>query len=165
MVLSGFLSTSVTTNYWGCITAGQAGRPAGIYTDSVPMVVYLNDTNTAISAPNPLQVIINQNASCAISSPPGTITFNYSSFGAALNPTTTFQTNCTNGLPYTLSLDSTTGTLLGLNYSLALSVTSSTGTGFNQGFTITGTMAAGQPGSCASGSCTDTRTHTLTISY
>lgn len=165
MAFSGFLPTSVVTSYWGCITAGQTGLPAGIYTDSVPMTVYDRDTNTTLSPSNPLSVVINLNASCNISSAPGTITFNYASFGPAINPATTFGATCTNGLPYTISLDSTSGTLLGLNYSLALSATGSTGTGFAQPYTITGTMAAGQAGTCAAGSCSATKTHTLLISY
>jgi len=165
MAFSGFLPTSVVTSYWGCIPAGQTGRPAGIYTDSVPMTVYDRDTNTAIAPASPIQVLINQNATCNISTAPGTITFNYTSFGPAINPATNFGATCTNGLPYTMSLDTTSGTLLGLNYSLALSASSSTGSGFEQTHTITGTMAAGQAGTCASGSCSATQTHTLMISY
>lgn len=165
MTFSGFLPTSVVTNYWGCIPAGQTGHPAGTYTDSVPMTLYDRDTNSAIAPVTPLQATINTSAVCNISTPPGTITFNYTSFGPAINPATSFGATCTSGLPYTISLDSTSGTLLGLNYSLALSASSSTGTGLAQTHTITGTMAAGQSGTCASGSCSATQVHTLLISY
>jgi hypothetical protein len=63
-----------------------------------------------------------------------------------------------------MALDATTGTLLGLNYSLALGVRS-TGTGSPQLHTIIGSMAAGQAGTCAAGTCSASQPHTLTITY
>jgi hypothetical protein len=70
-----------------------------------------------------------------------------------------------------VALDSpTTGTLIGLDYTLALSPAGGTGGGTGGGspesiHTITGTMAAGQAGTCAVGACTATQSHTLTITY
>jgi hypothetical protein len=40
MTLSGSIPTSVTVSYWGCIPAGQTGKPAGIYTDTTTMYLY-----------------------------------------------------------------------------------------------------------------------------
>jgi len=164
MTLSGFVPTSVVTNYWTCIPAGQTGLPAGIYMDSVPMTLYDGNSNSSLAS-GPLSVSINTASTCNISTPPGTITFNYTSFGPTINPTTTFGANCTSMLPYTMALDATSGMLLGLNYSLALSATSSTGTGVSQSHTITGTMVSGQAGTCTTGACSATQVHTLTISY
>jgi spore coat protein U-like protein len=165
MTLSGFIPTSVVTTYWGCIPAGQTGQPAGIYLDTVPMTLYDGNSNTAIAPISSIPVAIFMSATCNISTAPGVITFNYTSFGPAINPTTTFGATCTSLLPYTMALDVTSGALLGLNYSLALSTASSTGTGVQQTHTITGTMVAGQAGTCAVGTCSASQMHALTITY
>lgn len=164
LALSGFVPTSVNISYWGCIPAGQTGATAGIHTDTVTMTLYASTTNTILTS-NTFPVAIHSRATCSISAPPGNIVFNYTSFGAAVNANTTVGATCTNLLPYTLTLDSATGTLLGMNYSLALSASSGTGNGAQQSYTISGTMAAGQAGTCATGSCTASQTHTLIISY
>jgi len=165
MTFSGLVPASVTIPYWGCIPAGQTGLPAGIYDDTVTMTLRDAPTGGTTIATNTFGVHIHMSATCNIATPPGTITFNYMSFGPAINPTTTFSANCTSLLPYTMALDATSGTLLGLNYSLALSASSSTGTGSPQLHTITGTMAAGQSGTCAAGTCSASQPHTLTITY
>ena len=96
--------------------------------------------------------------------------FNYTSFGAALTPSSSFLVKCTSGLAYTLALDGTgfggTTTALGLNYTLALAAGATAGTGANQTYTINGSMAAGQAGSCATpAGCTNTTARTITLSY
>ena len=68
-------------------------------------------------------------------------------------------------MPYTMALDATSGTLVGLTYGLALSQAAATGTGVAQSFSINGTIAAGQSGTCATGSCSGSATRTLTITY
>ena len=164
MTLSGYSTTTEVISYWGCIPTSQNG-PGGTYNDTVRMTLYyyFGTSNRTRSSTFPMRIL--NTASCGISTPPGTITFNYTSFGPTINPTTTFSANCTSMLPYTMALDATSGTLLGLNYSLALSATSSTGTGVPQTHTITGTMASGQAGTCTTGACSATQVHTLTISY
>jgi len=164
MNLSGFIPTSVTVPYWGCIPAGQ-NRPAGIYTDTTTMTLYSGTGNTLMATAT-FPVTIHVRSTCAITTSPGTVTFNYTSYGPAINPTTTIGLTCTSSLPYTVALDApTTGTLLGLNYSLALSLASDTGSGTEKSHTITGTMAAGQAGTCNVGVCSATQSHTLTITY
>ena len=80
-----------------------------------------------------------------------------------------FNVTCTNTLPYTFGLSAgTPGTAPGtstlnvtdngvnLAYQLNLSAAGGTGNGNAQSFTIGGTMAGGQSGTCAAGSCTNT---------
>jgi spore coat protein U-like protein len=105
-------------------------------------------------------------ASCTLTSPPGNINLSYTSFQvAAASASTNFGVNCTTGIPYTMALDATSGTLVGLNYTLALSQTASNGTGVAQTFSINGGIAAGQSGTCGSAACSASATRTLTITY
>lgn len=164
MTLSGLVPTSVNISYWACLPAGQTGRPAGTYTDTTTMTLF-SGTSNAVLATNTFPVSILMSATCGISTAPGAIVFNYVSFGPVANASTTFGATCTSTLPYTLALDATSGTMLGLNYSLALSAASGTGTGVQQTYTISGTMAAGQAGTCAVGTCSASQARTLTITY
>jgi hypothetical protein len=167
MSLNGNVTTTVTTSFWGCVpTAANAGASGGIHTDTVTISLYTSaGGRLKFETSGTFPVTINVTASCRISTAPGNIIFNYTAFGPAVNASTTFGTTCTNSLPYTMALDSTTGSLLGTNYSLALSATSATGTGAGQTYNISGTMAAGQAGTCSTGTCTATQSHTLIISY
>jgi spore coat protein U-like protein len=170
MTLSGFIPTSVAVPYWGCIPAGQS-QPAGIYTDTTTMYLYSGSGNTFLATAT-FPVAIHVSSACNVTTTPAPLVFNYVSFSPLnINPTTTLGVKCTNLLPYTVALDSpTTGTLIGLDYTLALSPAGGTGGGTGGGspesiHTITGTMAAGQAGTCAVGACTATQSHTLTITY
>lgn len=156
-------TVTAQTAFWGCIPAAQAGL-AATYTDTVtltlnygplPGVIVTGSYPVSITPPN----------NCQITTSPGNIVFNYTSFGPAVIANTSFSTNCTNALPYTLALDVTSSTLIGLNYTLALSASSATGTGLAQSFSITGTMAANQSGTCATAICTGSKLHTLTVTY
>ena len=165
MTLSGFIPTSAAVSYWGCIPALQ-NKPAGIYTDTTTMYLYSGSVPGTLMTSATFPVAIHVRSTCAITTSPGTVIFNYTSYGPAINPTTTIGLTCTSSLPYTVALDSpTTGTPLGLNYSLALSPASNVGSGLQKFHTITGTMAAGQAGTCAVGACSASQTHTLTITY
>jgi spore coat protein U-like protein len=148
-------------SYWGCVPASQSVA-AGTYTDNVTItLLYAGFTFTSTSA----AVQIVTPASCSLTTTPGALVLNYVSFGATANGSTTFKVSCTNFLPYTLSLDATSGTVLGLNYTLGLSAASGTGTGSAQTYTITGVIAGGQSGNCAAGSCSASQARTLTIGY
>jgi spore coat protein U-like protein len=155
-------TVSATSPYWGCVPAGQ-GVAAGTYSDTVTVTMYYGGGFT--STTGAFGVSILTPATCAISTPPGSIVFNYTAFGAAIAPSTTYRVTCTSTLPYTMALDATSGTALGLNYTLALSAASATGTGGAQVFSILGGMAAGQSGTCASATCTATQVRSLTITY
>jgi hypothetical protein len=103
----------------------------------------------------------------------GDINFTYTSFQgtAATGTGGGFNVTCTNGVPYTFALDSTSVTddAVDLTYTLSLP-TPSAGTGASQSYTIGGSIAAGQSGTCTSlGSCTNAaatnRTRTLTVTF
>ena len=155
---SDFTPRTSTVSYWGCIGSGQ-NVAAGTYTDTVTMTPSIGTTAT-------FPVTIVTSASCSISSPPGTMTFNYTSLqSGAASASTSFSNTCSNSLPYTMALDATSGTLIGLNYTLSLSASSATGTGAAQSHTINGSVAAGQTGICSLSSCSATAARTLTITY
>jgi len=159
------VSSTATHTFWGCVGARQSDLPAGTFTDTVTMTMSYgpNPQSTALGM---FPVTIFTQGQCSFSSPPGTLSFSYISFQpTAANVSAFFGVTCTNGLPYTVSLDSTAGTIAGLNYSLGLSSASGTGTGVQQSLSVDGSMAAGQPGTCATASCSGTNPHTLTITY
>lgn len=146
------------------VPGSQPVVPAGTYTDTVTSTLR-NSAGTTINSTMFGVSVITTN-SCQLSTPPGNINFTYTSFQAsAASASTTFRARCTSGLPYSLSLDSTLGTLLGLNYSLALSAASATGTGIAQIFSINGTISANQAGNCNTASCTGSQGRVLTITY
>jgi len=166
--ISGTVSTpsvgtfTATSSYFGCVAAGISAA-AGTYTDSVTMTMsYGSPTATATGS---FGVSISTPSTCSISSPPGNVVFNYVAFGPAINPSSTFGVTCTLSLPYTMALDATSGTIVGLSYTLALSTASSTGTGAQQTHSVNGSMAAGQPGICALGTCSGTQARSITITY
>src|SRR5262245_37710987 len=132
-----------TINFGASLVASQSGAfdlrlpgpqpvdPAGIYTDTVTVTVR-NSFGTMLSQTT-FNVSIITIASCILTSPPANINLSYTSFQAApAAASANFGVNCTTSMPYTMSLDATTGTLVGLNYSLALSQSASTGTGVTQ---------------------------------
>jgi hypothetical protein len=134
----------------------------------------------AATAAGTFDVVINLTSKCEINSTNAStgavinnVVFNYTSFQttAATSTGGGFNVRCTNSLPYTLALSNTgvTDDAVNLAYTLALSATSGTGNGSDQAFTVNGTMAAGQAGTCANATCTNTaatnKTKTLTITY
>ncbi|HEX3096907.1 MAG TPA: spore coat protein U domain-containing protein [Usitatibacter sp.] len=160
---SGSTSASATVQYWGCITASQTGLPAGTYTDSVSMTLTYGNLNS--TATTSAGVSITTNPVCNLTTPPSDIVFSYVAFGPVANASTSFGVTCTSTLPYTMALDATSGTVLGVNYTLALSAASGSGSGTLQTYSINGSIAAGQPGTCATGSCAASQPRTLTITY
>jgi len=159
--LSGFTPVSKTTTYWGCVTTAQSPA-AGTYTDTVTMTLAYG-TSTAV---NTFPVSIATPATCNVTTPPGNIAFGtYVAMGAAVNASTTVAVTCTSYLPYTLSLDAGSGVIAGLQYNLALSTTSASGNGAAQAHTISGTIPAGQAGTCAGATCGASQTRTLMITY
>lgn len=149
------------TSYWGCIVTRQTPTSSGDYTDSVRLTMKYNGLTVIGTAP----VDIYAPANCTVSTPAGNISLVYAAFGTQKTASTNFGVTCTNGMPYTVATDVTESVLVGLRYALSLSATSANGTGAPQTFTVTATIPAGQAGTCPSGTCTGTNTHTLTISY
>ncbi len=155
-----------TYSFYGCVPANQSAVTAGTYADTVTMtLIPTNPPGGVTFNSGTFPVSIYAPATCSITTPPGNINFSYTSFGPAANASTTFAATCTNLLPYTMSLDATSGMIVGINYTLALSSASGTGTGSAQTYSINGAIAAGQGGTCAATSCTGSQTRTLTITY
>ncbi len=159
-----------TINFWGCVLA-DPGVPAGTYTDRVTVRVR-NNTNTGnLSRGRRINVSITNNASCAVTSI-GNVSFGtYIALRTTplVAPTANIVMNCTTDLPYTMTLDATSGVIAGLNYTLTINAltppVSVTGAGAGQTHTLTGTMPANQAGDCAIGTCANSQTRTLTITY
>jgi len=172
------LNVPVTTTfpYWACKPSIQAVStyPTGLYTDRVDLTLSANKNNVATSSIN---VNVYAPAVCSISNGPGQVTFSYSAFSpAAVFAGTSFRANCTNYLPYTMTLSPVSGVVGGLRYTLGLSLATA-GTAGNTGPTslstqgnatgtathyINGSMQANQAGQ--SGTIVP-QTHTLTITY
>jgi len=175
---SGIGSTaSKVLTYEGCVPVQSPLPTAGGHNDTVTITLATSTAGVTItgSALPTFSVSITTTAVCSISTLPGTVAFGtYTAFGSALTANTTFGATCTTLLPYTMSLDANSGvTTNGLNYSLLLNTAgsggsntlNSTGTGLAQSFFINGTMAAGQAGTCTTGTCAGTDTRTLTVTY
>ena len=160
-------SASLTLPYYNRVAAQQSAVAAD-YTDTMTTTLTYSVTSgvNATATPATMPVIITTNPQCQFSTPPGTMSFSYTSFqSTAATGSTQFATRCTSGLPYTMSLGSTSGTLLGLAYSLSLSAASGTGTGAAQTYLVNGNIAANQAGICATSACSASAPQTITISY
>lgn len=126
----------------------------------------------AATASAQFDVTINLTSACEITAPTGA-TFNYTSLQTTdATFASNFTVRCTNGLPISsiaLDLNQVTDAATGLAYTLALSNAPSTGNGLAQTVNLTGTMAAGQVGTCSGSTCTNTNSNnkqrTLTITY
>lgn len=125
----------------------------------------------AATATAGFNVTVDLTSTCEISSAPTDVAFTYTSFQGTDASSTggAFSVRCTNTLPYSLSLDSTTGTVIGLDYSLSLSAAGGTGNGAAQNYSISGTILSGQSGTCATSpdvsTCSGSQARTLTITY
>jgi spore coat protein U-like protein len=155
---------SAIATYYSKIPFGQTS-PQGTYSDTITVSMTYGSGNTS-AAPVTLPVQISNVPTCSFATPPSAISFTYPAFSpTAKTASTTFGALCSSTLAYTMALDSTSAVISGLRYTLALSAASGTGTGASQSYTITGTMDAGQAGTCTGATCTSSHTHTLTISY
>lgn len=155
---------------WGYCVRVRPATPApasGIYTDTVQVFgQYPNSNAGTLTASSPLNYSVSVGSQCLFGTIPSSLSFDYTSFSVT-NQTASgnFNVLCSNTLPWTVSVTPANDTLLGLNYNLSLSPTSGTGTGLNQLITLTGTVPAGQSGSCNTAVCTASKVHTVTISY
>ncbi|HEY5993035.1 MAG TPA: spore coat protein U domain-containing protein [Gallionellaceae bacterium] len=156
--------------YYVCVPAGQTTLAADTYSDTIAIQFIKNTVSggTVTWTNGAAFTVLSAKlyGTCSFTTPPGNMTFNYTSMSAtAATASTTFATTCTNTLPYTMALDATSGTINGVNYTLALSAASATGTGVAQTYTINGNIAAGQTGTCATATCTGSQARTITITY
>jgi spore coat protein U-like protein len=174
-------TASVFVTYYYGIPALQ-NAAAGLYTDTVTMTL----TYGAATALNTHPAVVIVNPTCTVSTPPGALSFAYTSMqGASAAASSSFAVTCTNQVPYTASLDAyaVTDSAVNLSYTLNLGQStrpagsaytpggplSATGNGLAQTISIDGAMAAGQTGTCATATCTNAASanniRTLTITY
>ena len=148
---------------------GSNGAPptGGGYTDSIYIFGQFPDHDTgALTAAAPITYSVGVDNQCVFKSFPTTMAFIYTSFSAAPQVASqSFNLQCSSGLPWTAAVSPATATVLGLTYSVAVSPSSAIGIGLNQLIALTATIPANQAGTCRSGTCTATQTHTVTISY
>ncbi len=164
-----------TFNYWACIgSQGLSSYTAGLYTDAVGLTLLIGGSTMATAS---IAVNLYAPAVCSISTPPGNLTFTYNAFGSsAVFAGTSFMANCTNFLPYTMTLSPVSGVVAGLRYTLGLSLAAA-GTASNTGPStlsttgnatgsathyINGSMAAAQAGQTGT---PVPQAHTLTLTY
>jgi len=141
-------------------------------------------TTDAANTSGQFNVNVTLNSTCSLSAVTA-IDFTYTSFqgGVANGTAGGFTVTCTNSLPYTFGLQTGTGAAtppgaatitvtdnaVNLQYVLGTSAVGGAGSGIAQSYNVTGTMAAGQGGTCASGSCTNVaatnKTQTLILNY
>ena len=158
-------------NFWVCVPLAQ-NPAAGTYSDATVTMTVRTTAGTLLggSSTGTFAVSILTPASCSLNSV-GNVAFGtYVAFRSTdlVAPNANISVTCTNNLPYTLSLDATSGVVSGLNYTLALNLlnpssTTQRGSGAAQTHTIAGTMLVGQAGTASVGVQSSVRT--LTITY
>lgn len=134
----------------------------------------------AASASNTFNVTITLTSACTVSAP-ANVALAYTAGGATVTGTTSTNIQCTNTLPYTLSLNGLKGAGVyaktdastGLNYTLAFNAAGTggadvtgTGTGAAVAQTIGVNIASGQFGTCATATCVGTaQVNTVYVNY
>ena len=142
--------------------------PAGVYVDSVPITMRLNNAAGPVVSTGTLPVYISIPRACRFSTPPTPVSINYQAFATApATGTSNFAITCTQGTNYTLSLDQASGVVpnVELFYTLSLTTTSATGAAVAQPYTVEISVPPGQAGRCNTSTCTGTDTRTLTVTY
>ena len=164
-------SSTVYLNYYVSIPNAQ-NVGVGTYLDTQTIKLYQGAS--AIAASTDISPTVQTfgmafavAAKCSLSSTPGDVNFNYTSFQTAASlASTSFAVTCVDNTSYTMALDANSGTLLGLTYTLSLSKSGTqTGNGFSQSASIQGSMPAGQSGTCNGAACQGSEARTLTIRY
>ncbi len=161
------LSASVTWGYCIRVRGNQGSPSAGTYTDTVQVFAQYPGTNAgALTSAVPLGYTVSVGNECVFNTFPATLSFNYTSFSTAPQTSSQgFDLRCSNGLFWSLAISPASATSMGLDYTLAPSPASGTGTGANQAVTLTGTVPANQAGTCATATCSATRSHSVVITY
>ena len=166
-------AASVSATWGYCIrvrgTAGgnPAAPTAGIYVDNFLVTAQYPNNDAGVLSPSvPVTYTVGVNNQCVFNTFPTGMSFNYTSFSPTPQvQTRPFDLRCSNALPWSLAVSPASNVLLGLNYSIAASPASGTGTGADQVITLTGTIPAGQAGTCATAGCSATQAHVVTITY
>lgn len=185
-----FGSSLTASHSWSyCVEANPSlFQPAGVYTDQVGLTLRYPNTGSGQLLTVPLDLQFGVQTLCLIDKPIANLSINYTSLQVApAIASTQVLLRCNAGTPWTVGLQGpaapaappvtnlTNQSLLGLNYSLQVSPTSGTGQGNtgtgapgNEGqqpVTIQLTVPGGQAGTCSTGSCSASATHTLVVTY
>ena len=166
-------TASVTWGYCARVRGNQGAPASGVYTDTIQVFAqYPNNDAGALTATAAMSYTVGVDPQCVFNTFPTSMTFNYTSFSpTAQTVARNFNLRCSNGQTWTASIAPAAGVLLGLNYTMVPSpAVLTTGTGADQVVTITGTIPAGQAGTCATAQptatpCTATQPTTVTITY
>jgi hypothetical protein len=122
---------------------------------------------------DPFIVTINLTSACLLTTAPANFSIAYTSLqGTAASATTDFAVQCTNTLPYTMTL-SGNADALGLTIPLVIRDAGDsadvsgpqTASGSAISYKIRADISAGQAGTCALGSCSTTVSRNLVITY
>jgi hypothetical protein len=165
------LTQSATWGYCIRVRGTAGGNPAmptaGVYTDAFNVFAQYPSTDGSPLTPVvAASYTVGVGSQCVFNTFPTSMAFSYTSFSVAPQVVTRqFDLRCSNTLPWSIAISLASNTLLGLNYTLAPSPASGTGTGNDQIVTLTGTLGAGQAGTCATATCTATQPHVVTITY
>lgn len=166
------LTASTTLAYCIRVRVGTGGNPAspaaGAYSDTFNIFAqYPNSNAGAISANAPVLMSVGVTSQCVFNTYPGNLVFNYSAFSAApQTSSTSFMLRCSSGLSWSAAVTPSPAVLRGLRYTITPSPASGSGNGnTGQSVTLMGSMQAGQAGTCTGPICTDSQTHTVTITY
>ena len=161
------LTASDTWGYCARVRGNQGNPTGGSYTDVVQVFAQYPDSNAgALTSSVALDYRVGVGNQCVFSTPPSAMQFDYTSF--ADSPQISMQTldvRCNDSLPWSVTLSPPGGTLMGLNYTLDLTPDEGTGTGLDQPVLLTGTVPAGQSGTCATATCSASQSHAITITY
>jgi hypothetical protein len=166
------LTATTTLTYCIRVQVGFGGNPsspaAGVYSDTFNIFAQYPNSNAGALSPNaPVVMTVGVNNQCVFNTYPGNLAFNYTAFSAtAQTSTTSFMLRCSSGLPWTISVSPNPAVLQGLRYTITPSPASGSGNGnTGQAVTLTGSMQAGQAGTCTGPTCSGTQAHTVFITY
>lgn len=166
------LTATTTLNYCIRVRVNAGNNPAspaaGVYSDSFNIFAqYPNSDGSALSLNAPVVMTVGVNNQCVFNTYPGNLVFNYTAFSAtAQTSTTSFMLRCSSGLPWTISVTPNPAVLQGLRYTITPSPSSGSGNGnTGQAVTLTGSMQAGQAGTCTGPTCSGSQAHTVFITY
>ncbi len=166
------LTATTTLSYCIRVRVGSGSNPAspaaGVYSDTFNVFAQYPDNNAgAISPSAPVVMTVGVSNQCVFNTYPGNLSFNYTAFSATTQTSTTsFMLRCSSGLPWTISVSPNPAVLQGLRYTITPSPASGSGNGnTGQAVTLTGSMQAGQAGTCTGLTCAGTQAHTVFITY
>lgn len=171
----GAATVSKSYTFYFRTPSGQ-NSAAGVYLATAAVTLKSDSETGATLSSTSTSITISIQHNCRFSTDPLSVSITYTAFGVSSNPnpTSSFALTCTQGTPFTVSLDRTRSIIpvVGLAYTLSLSSfgttgsASSTGIAGAQTYTVYLAIPAGQAGSCpATASCSGTDVRTVTVSY